>query len=107
MYGTIARLHPAAGRDNELDSLMDGWQRERGSVPGLVASYLYRPDRNPYDRPTLFLVAIFEDAETYRANADDPAQDAWYRKLRAVLDDDPEWMDGTFTPTRSGVGASA
>lgn len=96
MYGTIARLHPAAGRDQELESLMAGWRRERASVRGYVASYLVRPDHNPYDRPTLFLVAIFQDAQSYAANANDPAQDEWYRKLRAMLDDDPEWMDGTF-----------
>lgn len=108
MYGTIARLHPMAGRESELEGLMEGWQRDRGdSVRGLVASYLYRPDRNPYDRPTLFLVAVFTDRESYRANADDPAQDAWYRKLRATLDDDPEWMDGTFESAARTAGAVA
>lgn len=97
MYGTIARLHPAEGRKREIEALMDGWRRDRGNAPGLVASYLQWPDDDPEGRPTVFLIAIFEDVQSYRANADDPAQDEWYRKLRAALEDDPEWTDGTFT----------
>lgn len=106
MYGTIARLHPTAGREHELESIIEGWQRDRGDAPGLVASYLHRPDDDRDDRPTVFLIAIFEDAQSYRANANEPAQDEWYRKLRATLDDDPDWMDGTFTATSRGRAAT-
>lgn len=96
MYGTIARLHPLPGRDDELRALSETFERERGQVAGYRASYLFRPDENPYGRPTVFLVAMFDDKATYRANADDPAQDAFYRKMRALLADDPDWADGTF-----------
>ena len=94
MYGTIARLHPRAGRIDELLTLGDSLRT--APMAGFRASYLFRPDRNPYFRETMFLVAIFDDAETYRANASSPEQDARYRELRELLDDDPEWMDGTF-----------
>ena len=43
------------------------------------------------------MVAVFESKETYEANANDPAQDAWYRKFRALLTADPEWNDGEVT----------
>jgi hypothetical protein len=55
-----------------------------------------RPDQDPYDRPTLFLVAVFTDRDSYVANAESPEQDARYRELRELLEDDPDWMDGTF-----------
>ncbi len=95
MYGTIARLHPTANRVDELmelgQTLMEGYE-----PAGYRGSYLFRPDQDPYERPTIFLVAVFDDEATYRANADSPEQDALYRRLRELLDDDPDWMDGTF-----------
>jgi hypothetical protein len=94
MYGTIARLHASPGREADL---VDYGRRVRSvNVPGYVASYVFRPDHNPYDRPTVFLVALFEDEASYRANADSPDQHARYLEMRALLEDDPEWMDGTF-----------
>jgi hypothetical protein len=94
MYGTIARVHPSSGREAEL--LAYG-RRIRGlEVAGYRASYLFRPDKDPYDRPTMFLVAIFDDEASYRANADSADQNERYLELRALLDDDPDWMDGTF-----------
>lgn len=97
MYGTIARIHPKPESLDAMQALAEEWNRERGpKVSGSRATYMFRPDRNPYDRPTLFLVAIFDDETSYRANADDPEQDAWYRRMRELLEDDPDWMDGTF-----------
>lgn len=94
MYGTIARIHP---RQDRLDEF---WAQTRamGEAPmaGLVASYVFEPDHNPYPRPTMFLVALFEDEATYRANAASPAQDARFQQYRELLEDDPDWMDGTF-----------
>ncbi len=94
MYGTIARLHPIPGR--EADLVGYGRRVAELKVPGYRASYVFRPDVNPYDRPTWFMIAIFEDETSYRANADDPAQHERYLELRSMLEDDPEWTDGTF-----------
>jgi quinol monooxygenase YgiN len=95
MYGTIARLHPDPARIAELEAL--GQTIMEGRRPaGFRASYIFRPDHNPYDQPTMFLVAVFDDEATYRANASSPEQDAQYRELRALLTDDPDWTDGTF-----------
>jgi heme-degrading monooxygenase HmoA len=94
MYGTIARLHPRTGRVDELMAL--GESLRSASMDGFRASYLFRPDHNPYFRETVFLVAVFDDSESYRANANSPEQDARYQELRALLEDDPDWMDGTF-----------
>jgi heme-degrading monooxygenase HmoA len=94
MYGTIARLHPSPGREDDL--IAYGNRIRQMDVPGYRASYLFRPDKDPYETPTVFLVAVFDDEASYRANADSPGQHERYLELRALLEDDPDWMDGTF-----------
>jgi len=96
MYGTIARIHPRPDRTAELQKLMDEYGAEGRTPAGYRHSFIFRPDENPYERPTLFLIALFDDRATYRANAESPEQDAEYRRLRELLEDDPDWMDGTF-----------
>jgi heme-degrading monooxygenase HmoA len=71
-------------------------------VPGYVNTYVLRPDERPDE---LILVAVFRDRESYRANADDPEQDKWYRQLREHLQADPEWTDGEVV--FAGPGATA
>ena len=94
MYGSIFRMWPKQGREDELIGLMDEWERDmRPHVPGVVASYVVRPDNAP---DQLVGVAVFEDRESYRANAESPEQDAWYRRMRDCLESDPEWQDGEF-----------
>jgi len=96
MYGTIARIRPKGGDTAALRALLDEWnQQRRPEVPGAHEGYLFVPDA---PGPIAFLIAIFDDAATYRANAESPAQDAWYLRLREQLEADPDWMDGTFTP---------
>ncbi len=94
MYGTIARLHPRPGKTDELLELGDSMRA--APMPGFRSSFMFRPDQNPYFRETLFLVAVFDDADTYRVNAASPEQDARYQQMRALLVDDPDWIDGTF-----------
>jgi hypothetical protein len=96
MYGTIARIHPKVDRTAELQALLDEYGADGRSPAGFRHSFIFRPDENPYERPTLFLIALFDDRETYRANAASPEQDADYRRMRDLLEDDPDWMDGTF-----------
>ncbi len=96
MYGTIARIHPKPGREAELRALLERYESGGRRPAGYRHSYMFRPDTDPYDRPTWFLIAVFDDAATYRANADSPEQDAEYREMLALLEDEPDWMDGTF-----------
>ncbi len=39
---------------------------------------------------------MFQDKESYMANANNPAQDAWYKELRELLVADPTWDDGEY-----------
>jgi heme-degrading monooxygenase HmoA len=94
MYGTMARIQPLPGKEDALIAI--GETMRAAPMPGFRASYLFKPDTNPYPNPTYFLVAVFDDEATYKANADSPGQDARYRELRALLAADPDWMDGTY-----------
>jgi hypothetical protein len=96
MYGTIARLHPRPGALETLQAEMTSFSDGRRTPAGYRESFVFVPDKEVYDRPTVFLVAIFDDKESYVANADSPEQDADYQRMRAMLEDDPDWMDGTF-----------
>jgi hypothetical protein len=58
-------------------------------------------DKDPNE---FYLVAIFEDKETYLANADSPTQHEQYLKFRSFLVDDPEWHDG-FILSATGPNA--
>ena len=94
MYGTIFRMRPKAGRERDVVALMEEWSQTRGpEVQGARAAYLLRPEGRPGE---LIGVAVFEDRESYRANAADPEQDTWYRRLRELLEADPAWEDGEY-----------
>ena len=94
MYGTMARLQPLPGKEAELIAI--GEKMRAAPMAGFVASFMFRPDHNPYPAPTVFLVAVFRDKAAYDANADSPEQDTRYREMRALLAADPDWMDGTY-----------
>jgi len=93
-YGTVYRMRPKPGAEAQVVALLEEWERDRKpKVRGAIGGYVFRPENAPGQ---LIGVAIFRDRESYRANADDPDQDAWYQRLRALLEADPEWEDGVI-----------
>lgn len=92
MYGTVAKVRVKPGHEEQLEHMLEQWNRDRRpQVPGVVADYTFRLDRDPQE---LMLVAVFKDRKTFRTNAEDPEQDRWYRQMREHLESDPEWNDG-------------
>jgi hypothetical protein len=89
MYGTIAHLRIRKGAEGKVREAME--EMESRPVAGFVASHVYRLDRDPQD---LMLAVTFTDRDAYVRNAEDPAQDVQFRKLRELLERDPEWHDG-------------
>jgi hypothetical protein len=89
MYGTIAHLRVRKGEEDRLRDAMV--RMERRPVRGFISSHVYRLDSDPQE---LMLAVLFEDRESYVRNADDPAQDLEFRRLRELLERDPEWHDG-------------
>ena len=89
MYGTIARLKLLPGKEEEL--MAQNKVYEELNIPGFIATALYRADTGEDE---YWLAVIFESKESYRANAEDPAQDERFQKMRAILAGEPEWHDG-------------
>lgn len=89
MFGTVARLSVKPGMESRIQDLMNEY--ERLDIPGFVATYVYRMDDNSSE---YYLATVWQDRDSYFANANSPAQDSRYRKLRDCLTGDPEWHDG-------------
>jgi quinol monooxygenase YgiN len=92
MFGTVYQMKPKAGQDQAIADHLRLWERERRPLAGgTVAAYLFKPRDNG---GALIGVAVFDSEASYRKNAEDPAQDRWYRQLRDMLESDPVWNDG-------------
>lgn len=92
MYGTVARLRPKQGHEQDVIEYVEHWSRVRKpEVPGALGGYVYRLDDDP--RTWIFTV-VFQDRESYRANAESAAMNDDYRRLRALLVESPIWEDG-------------
>ena len=89
MWGTIARLKVRPGVSEEY-LLAQMRALNAGRVAGWVNSAFYRSDEDPRE---YWLVAMFEDKESYRANAESAATHSVYLTFRSCLEDDPEWHD--------------
>ena len=89
MYGTVM-IGKLAVSIEDMRLAAKEWEAER-QVPGFVSSEALVGD----DGVTVVNVVKFTDKAAYEALADDPEQDTWYQtKLRPLLAEDPQWIDG-------------
>jgi hypothetical protein len=99
MFGTVGdlRFDPANRSKLEQELSDDAYLNVEGYRWGQVLF-----DEN--DPGHALIVAVFDDRETYFKNADDPAQDARYQRMRALLERDPVWTDGEWSvaPSKGG-----
>jgi quinol monooxygenase YgiN len=79
-------------------------EEERRGMDGYVSSAVYQSTQDPNE---LWLSVVFRDRESYMANADSPAQNEMYERMRALLEDDPEWHDGEVVYATESAGMSA
>jgi quinol monooxygenase YgiN len=101
MFGTVAHVTVQPGKEAEFLAIGTQWTQARGEETGQVAEYVFQAEDRQRE---YFIVGIFRDRATYRANAADPETDRWYRRLRATLADDPEWHDGEVVQATSLSG---
>ena len=47
------------------------------------------------------MAVVFQSRAEYEANANDPAQGAWYENLLTPLEDEPRWSDGDVLVSHS------
>jgi hypothetical protein len=88
-YGSvmIARLAVAP---EVVEASMRSWVDER-RVPGFRHQDMLLCD----DGVTVVTTVMFDSEADYRALADDPAQDQWWREtVMPMLDGEPQWLDG-------------
>jgi len=96
MYGTVMRAKATAGNRDAVVAMMG----EGLDAAGFHATYVLLPDD---DDDAVVAAVIFDDRDSYSANAHDPATETWYGRFRELLEDDPEWTDGewvSFLSTR-------
>ncbi|MBI4299206.1 MAG: antibiotic biosynthesis monooxygenase [Chloroflexi bacterium] len=94
MYGSIFRMKVKPGQEQKVIDLFNEWDKvERPKVKGAIAGYVMKPDSKSGE---LIGVAVFQDKASYRANAERPEQDRWFRKMREHLQADPQWEDGEY-----------
>ena len=95
MYGSVFQMRPKTGMKGQLRDVMMSNSRQ---PKGMIAAYLLNEDASE----DVWGLAVFEDEKSYRDNANDPAQDAEYRKFRELLEFDPAWHDGSIDSFRTG-----
>ena len=92
MYGTVATMHVKPGLDAKLTEVSEKWWQERApQAKGVMSSTVFKKDGSANE---YIIVAVFDSKANYEANAEDPAQNAWYQEMRACLEADPDWADG-------------
>jgi hypothetical protein len=97
MYGTVARLKfESTSTEEALQTVMAS---EGAANPaGAVATYIFRLDADPSE---FYLVVLFEDKDTYFANADDPQTNVDYEKMAKFFAAEPRWHDGEVVFAKS------
>ena len=88
MYGTLARMK--VSKEN-VDKLRETMTPPDRTIEGQRATYVVVPD---HWKDEVWLLAVFDDKATYDKNAASPEQHEEYKKYRALLDAEPEWIDG-------------
>jgi hypothetical protein len=89
MYGSVAHFRIKPGTHAEFIEAMDSFGD--AEIAGWMADYYFQMDR---DSDEFYLVAVFQDNDTYQANASSAEQHERYLKFRSFLIEDPEWNDG-------------
>ena len=91
MFGTIGHARPKPGHDAQIRALTEEWQRTiRPKVAGEFLQLFGRPKDRPGE--TVF-IALAQDEATYRALAEMPEQDAWFRRFVEHVESEPTWED--------------
>jgi hypothetical protein len=91
MFGTIGHARPKPGTEAQLQALTEEWKQTiRPQIPGTFLELMGRPKDRPGE---MIFIALAQDEATYRKLADLPDQDAWYRRMAALLDGEPTWED--------------
>lgn len=89
---TFFRMKVQPGKIDEMKQLVKdrGAENRRQSGAGWESTVA---GQSKDDQNTLWVAVTWDTSERYKANAEDPKQNEWYEKMRALLESDPEWFD--------------
>ena len=98
---TTFRFRALPGKQSAVVALFEKWARdERVHATGVLE---YSVSVSNDDPDECMSYVSFDTTENYKKNSDRPAQGDWYRQLRAVIKDDPEWFNGTIAMAAASV----
>jgi heme-degrading monooxygenase HmoA len=89
MYGSVSRWRIKDGQQQELEQLLNELMSDMPS--GSRGVCVYRSDADPRE---YWVAGRWESKDAYTANSSAPGTDENYRRLRALMESDPEWHDG-------------
>jgi heme-degrading monooxygenase HmoA len=89
MYGSVSRWRVKDGQQQALEQLFSEMMDKM--PPGSRGVCVYRSDTDPQE---YWIAGRWDSKDAYTANSNAPGTDATYRRLRALMDGDPEWHDG-------------
>jgi len=95
MYGSVSRWRVKDGQQQELEQLLNELMGEM--PPGSLGVAVYRSDADPRE---YWVAGRWDSKDAYTSNSNAPGTDAGYRRLRALMEGDPEWHDGEIVFAR-------
>jgi antibiotic biosynthesis monooxygenase (ABM) superfamily enzyme len=91
MFVTVFSYRAKAGQEEAVIALHEEWEQDRlPKTKGYISGELLSDIRDPRSFMT---IARFENAEVARAAAAAPEQDAWYRRLVNLTEQEPVFTD--------------
>lgn len=91
MFVTVFTFRAKAGEENSVVALHEEWRRDRlAKAKGFISGELLRGVK---DQREFVDIAHFESEEASQVVANDPKQDAWYRRLVGLSEAEPIFTD--------------
>ncbi len=84
MFVIVSIYQARAGEEDAIVALYEDWQRnQQPQARGYLSGELLRSTKNPRE---FIAILRFENQESAHALANNPEQDAWYRRVVSLTD---------------------
>ncbi len=91
---TTFRFKALPGKEDAVVATFEKWaNKEQMKATGVIEYWVSASN----DAAGEFEAYVcFDTTENYKKNSDRPEQGVWFQEFRALLQDDPEWFNGTI-----------
>ncbi len=91
---TTFRFKANPGSRDAVVAHFEKWaNEEQQHAPGVMEYTVITSNEDPNE---CMAYVVFDTTENYQRNSDRPQQGVWYQALRALIQDEPEWFNGTI-----------